>query len=76
MPKRKWRTVLISQIMTKEYSEYILAIDVNLDTTEMLDTTWGLFSSHFRPEEVNMKTEMVNKYWTSEKKVVEGEHQE
>ena len=55
----------------KEYSEYILAIDVNLDTTEMLDTTWGLFSSHFRPEEVNMKTEMVDKYWKSEEKVVQ-----
>ncbi len=60
----------------KEYSEYILAIDVNLDTTEMLDTTWGLFSSHFRPEEVNMKTEMVDKYWKSEEKVIHEEHQE
>ena len=58
----------------KEYSRYILAIDVNLDTTEMLDTTWGLFSKHFRPEEVNMKREMVDKYWKSEEKVSE-EHQ-
>ncbi len=47
----------------KDYSEYILAIDVNLDTVEMLDTTWTLLSKHFKPEEVNMKREMVDKYW-------------
>ncbi|OPZ31520.1 MAG: V-type sodium ATPase subunit B [Bacteroidetes bacterium ADurb.BinA174] len=47
----------------KDYSEYILAIDVNLDTVEMLDTTWTLLSKHFRPEEVNMKRELVDKYW-------------
>lgn len=47
----------------KDYSEYILAIDVNLDTVEMLDTTWALLSKHFRPQEVNMKREMVDKYW-------------
>ena len=53
----------------REYSEYILAIDVNLNTTEMLDTTWGLFAKNFRPEEVNMKKEMVDKYWKSPKEV-------
>lgn len=47
----------------KDYSGYILAIDVNLDTEEMLDTTWGLFSKHFKPEEVNMKRELVDRYW-------------
>ncbi|HHV85327.1 MAG TPA: V-type ATP synthase subunit B [Petrimonas sp.] len=47
----------------KDYSEYLLAIDVNLDTVEMLDTTWALLSKHFRPQEVNMKREMVDKYW-------------
>lgn len=47
----------------KDYAEYILAIDVNLDTEDMLDTTWGLLSKHFKPEEVNMKREMVDKYW-------------
>ena len=58
----------------KEYSRYIVAIDVNLDTTEMLDTTWGLFAKHFRPEEVNMKKEMVDKYWKSGEKA-SVEHQ-
>ncbi len=47
----------------RDYSEYILSIDVNLDTDEMLDTTWGILSEYFRPEEVNMKRELVDKYW-------------
>ncbi len=47
----------------KDYSEYLLAIDVNLDTEEMLDTTWSLLSKHFNPQEVNMKRELVDKYW-------------
>lgn len=49
----------------KDYSKYLLAIDVNLDTEEMLDTTWGLLSEHFRPEEVNMRRDMVEKYWVN-----------
>lgn len=49
----------------KDYSKYILAIDVNLDTEEMLDTTWRLLSEHFRPEEVNMRRDMVEKYWVN-----------
>lgn len=47
----------------KDYSELILSIDVNLDTDEMLDTTWDILSDHFRPEEVNMRRELVDKYW-------------
>ncbi len=47
----------------KEYSRSILAIDVNLDTTEMLDRTWRLFATYFKPEEVNVKKELVDKYW-------------
>lgn len=47
----------------KDYSEYLLAIDVNLDTEEMLDTSWTLLSKHFKPQEVNMKRELVDKYW-------------
>jgi V/A-type H+-transporting ATPase subunit B len=47
----------------KEYSDKLLAIDVNLDTTEMLDVTWGLFGKYFRPEEVNIKKEFVEKHW-------------
>ena len=47
----------------KEYSDKLLAIDVNLDTTEMLDVTWGLFSRYFKPEEVNIRQEFVDTYW-------------
>lgn len=47
----------------KDYAAYILAIDVNLDAEEMLDKTWRLLAAHFKPAEVNMKKELVDKYW-------------
>ena len=47
----------------KDYANQLLAIDVNLNTTEMLDVTWGLFSKYFKPEEVNIKKEFVDQYW-------------
>ena len=47
----------------KDYSKHLMAIDVNLNTVEMLDKTWELLSAHFKPSEVNMKQELVEKYW-------------
>jgi V/A-type H+/Na+-transporting ATPase subunit B len=47
----------------KDYSEKLLAIDVNINIDEMLDTCWGLFSKHFKKEEVGMKQELLDKYW-------------
>jgi V/A-type H+-transporting ATPase subunit B len=47
----------------RDYSEQLLAIDVNLDTTEMLDKTWMLLSTHFKQSEVNMKQELIDTYW-------------
>lgn len=47
----------------KDYANDILAIDVNIDTTKMLDLTWELFKKHFKPEEVNIKQALVDKYW-------------
>lgn len=47
----------------KDYSEKLLAIDVNVDITTMLDTAWGLFAENFKPAEVNIKQELVDKYW-------------
>ena len=47
----------------KEYSDQLLAIDVNLNTEEMLDVTWELFKKHFKPEEVNIRKEFIEKYW-------------
>lgn len=51
----------------KEYANNLLAIDVNLDTTEMLDVTWELFGRYFKPEEVNIRQEFVDKYWKEDK---------
>ena len=48
---------------SREYADQLLAIDVNKDTTEMLDTAWKLFAKHFTPAEVNIKQELVDKYW-------------
>lgn len=47
----------------KDYAEQLLAIDVNINTTKMLDVAWSLFAEHFKPEEVNIKQELVEKYW-------------
>ena len=47
----------------KDYSSKLLAIDVNLDTTEMLDVAWSLFGKYFQPAEVNIKQNLVDKYW-------------
>lgn len=47
----------------KDYSSKLLAIDVNLDTTEMLDVAWDLFAKYFNPAEVNIKQVFVDKYW-------------
>ncbi len=49
-----------------EYSEKLLAIDVNIDTETMLNTGWNLFAKHFKPEEVGIREELVEKYWPGE----------
>ncbi len=49
----------------KEYADKLLAIDVNLDMTEMLDVTWSLFRKFFKLEEVNIKKEFTDIYWNS-----------
>jgi V/A-type H+-transporting ATPase subunit B len=47
----------------KEYSEHLLAVDLNIDSVEMLDRAWGLFAKYFRREEVRIKDELTAKYW-------------
>lgn len=47
----------------KDYSNNILAIDVNIGTNEMLDATWALFQKHFSKEEVAIKKDIAEKYW-------------
>ena len=46
-----------------DYSRELLAIDVNIDTEQMLDTAWHLFGRYFRPAEVNIKQSLVDQYW-------------
>ncbi|HOQ82884.1 MAG TPA: V-type ATP synthase subunit B [Candidatus Syntrophosphaera thermopropionivorans] len=50
----------------RDYAEQILAIDVNIDTEEMLDKTWALFRKYFTPEEVGIKDEFMQLYWNKE----------
>ena len=47
----------------RAYSEKLLAIDVNIDVDEMLQTGWELFSENFTRDEVAIKDELMNKYW-------------
>ncbi len=52
----------------RNYSQSLLAIDVNIDTTQMLDTAWNLFARYFSKAEVGIKQEFVDLYWPEEKK--------
>ncbi|NNM67715.1 MAG: V-type ATP synthase subunit B [Spirochaetales bacterium] len=46
-----------------EYSLKLLAIDVNIQVDEMLDTAWDLFAKHFNQTEVAIKQSLMDKYW-------------
>ncbi|MBD78654.1 MAG: V-type ATP synthase subunit B [Crocinitomicaceae bacterium] len=47
----------------KEYSNELLAIDVNVVVETMLNKAWELFSRHFQKEELGLKQELIDKYW-------------
>ena len=47
----------------REYSEHLLAIDVNVHIDMMLDTAWKLFAKYFTPAETAIKKELVEKFW-------------
>ena len=47
----------------RDYSRKLLAIDINIGITEMLDTAWELFAAYFSKEEVAIKAELIAKYW-------------
>lgn len=47
----------------KEYADKILAVDVNINTVQMLDVTWQLFRKFFSKMELNIKQEFIEKYW-------------
>jgi V/A-type H+-transporting ATPase subunit B len=46
-----------------DYSEKLLAIDVNVSIDEMLDEAWRLFAKYFTPAETAIKQELIDKYW-------------
>lgn len=48
---------------SSEYSEKLLAIDVNIKIDEMLDTGWYLMGRYFDKTEVGIKESLTNKYW-------------
>ncbi|MEW5846587.1 MAG: V-type ATP synthase subunit B [Bacteroidota bacterium] len=47
----------------RDYSEKLLAIDVNVEVDTMLNTAWQLFAKYFSKTEVAIKNELVEKYW-------------
>jgi len=47
----------------REYSNKLLAIDVNVDTDTMLDIAWELFAQFFTKAEVAIRENLVEKYW-------------
>ena len=50
----------------KEYSDQLLAIDVNVDTDTMLNISWELLGKYFSKAEVGIKQEFVDQYWKGE----------
>ena len=50
-----------------EYSERLLAIDINIKIDEMLETGWELMSKYFSKAEVGIKESFVEQYgkWTN-----------
>ncbi len=50
----------------REYSEKLLAIDINIDIDTMLDTAWALFNKYFSLAEIGIKAELVEKYGKKE----------
>tara|TARA_B100001964_G_scaffold243851_1_gene323160 strand:+ start:1133 stop:2464 length:1332 start_codon:yes stop_codon:yes gene_type:complete len=52
----------------KEYSEKLLAIDINIEVEEMLNTGWQLFKKYFSEAEVGIKQVLMDKYWSKGEK--------
>ena len=46
----------------KDYSNELLAIDVNMGVEQMLDTAWTLFGRYFNRSELGIKEEIVNEF--------------
>ena len=46
----------------KDYSNSLLAIDVNISTDQMLDSAWDLFRKYFNKAELGIKQEIVEEF--------------
>ena len=46
----------------RDYSNELLAIDVNISITQMLDTAWDLFRKYFNRSELGIKKEIVDEF--------------
>ncbi|MDR0983083.1 MAG: V-type ATP synthase subunit B [Culturomica sp.] len=46
----------------KDYSNELLAIDVNVSINQMLDTAWKLFRTYFSRAELGIKAEIVDEF--------------
>src|SRR6266536_838237 len=47
----------------KEYAQQLLAIDINVDITRMLNIAWNLFKKNFQSEELGIKKKYIDQYW-------------
>jgi len=56
-----------------DYSQELLAIDVNINVDTMLNKAWELFGRYFKKPEVAIKEELVKKFWTTAQIVSEDE---
>ncbi len=46
----------------RDYSNELLAIDVNIGITQMLDTAWALFRKYFTRSELGIKKDIVDEF--------------
>lgn len=50
-------------LFAKDYASKLLAVDVDIDSTVMLDTAWKLFGLYFDKNEVGIKQAIMDAYW-------------
>ena len=58
----------------REYAQKLLAIDVNIDITSMLNITWNLFKKNFQPEELGIRKKYIDEYWEKATDIIEEEN--
>ncbi|MCK4664517.1 MAG: V-type ATP synthase subunit B [Bacteroidales bacterium] len=55
----------------KEYSNKLLAIDVNIEIDAMINAGWELFNKYFSVAEIGIKAEFVEKYGVKKEEVLD-----